>query len=185
MEPSQKKQFKETLTLPEKVTCTIQGTTVTLKGTKGELSRRFPNPNISIATAANGISLTTKSTAKKDKKTIGSIKSHIKNMIKGVSEGYVYEMKICSGHFPMNVAVAGKEFVVKNFLGERVPRKIQIKGNVTIKINGSDIKLEGVQKEEVSQTAASIEQLTRRSNFDRRIFQDGIYIITKDGKSVR
>ncbi len=179
------KQYSESIGLPEKASCSLEGSTLKLKGPKGELSRRFPNPNITIKAEGSSITITAKGSTKKDKKIIGSIKSHVKNMIKGVREGYTYDMKICSGHFPMNVAATGKELVVKNFLGERVPRKLQIRGNVTIKVAGSDIKIEGVDKEEVSQTAASIEQMTRRANFDRRIFQDGIYIVAKDGKPVR
>ena len=34
------------------------------------------------------------------------------------------------------------------------------------------------------QTAADIEQMTRRPSFYTRIFQDGIYITIKDGKEI-
>ena len=60
-----------------------------------------------------------------------------------------------------------------------------IKGDVKINITGTEVVIEGINKEDVSQCAASIEQLTRRANFDRRIFQDGIYLISKDGKNVK
>ena len=53
-----------------------------------------------------------------------------------------------------------------------------------MKINAPEIVVEGINKELTSQTAASIEQMTRRPGFDKRIFQDGIYITEKDGKKI-
>ena len=47
------------------------------------------------------------------------------------------------------------------------------------------IEVEGTDKELTSQQAASIEQLTRRPGYDKRVFQDGIYIIEKDGKRIK
>jgi large subunit ribosomal protein L6 len=106
-------------------------------------------------------------------------------MIKGATEGHVYKLKVCSGHFPMNVAVAGKDFVVKNFLGEKKPRQVAIKEGVDVKVEGEIVTVESCDKELAGQTAADIETLTRITNRDLRIFQDGIYITEKDGKPVR
>ena len=53
-----------------------------------------------------------------------------------------------------------------------------------LKVNKEEIVVSGIDKEKVSQAAASIETLTRRQGFDRRRFQDGIYIISKDGKKL-
>ena len=105
-------------------------------------------------------------------------------MVNGVTKGHVYRMKICSGHFPMNVSIAGGEFVIKNFLGEKVPRKLKLKEGVNVKVEGQEVVIDGSALEQVSQTAASIEQLTRIRNRDLRVFQDGIYITHKDGLPV-
>ncbi len=175
----------EDVALPEGIACRIDNGTVHIKGANGELSRRFPDRNVKLSIEGNKIVLNFRKYSKKEKKTSGTIRSHIKNMIKGITTGHTYALKICSGHFPMTVTHTGKELTVKNFLGERVARKMEVKGDVKIKIAGSDITIEGVNKELVSQCAASIEQLTRRANFDRRIFQDGIYLISKDGKPVK
>ena len=84
----------------------------------------------------------------------------------------------------MNVGISNKKFAVKNFLGEKTPRELNIKEEVNIKIEGEIIIVEGIDKEKVSQTAANIEKLTFIKQKDRRIFQDGIYIINKDGKDI-
>jgi large subunit ribosomal protein L6 len=82
----------------------------------------------------------------------------------------------------MNVSIKGQTLEVKNFIGEVVPRSYSFSKDVDVKLNGEMISVTGINKELVSQTAGSIEQLTRRVGFDRRIFQDGIYIVDKDGK---
>ena len=85
----------------------------------------------------------------------------------------------------MTVSVKGSIFEIKNFIGEKVPRTTVIKEGSTVKIDGHDIIVESINKEQAGQMAASIEQLTRRPGFDTRIFQDGIYITEKDGKIIK
>ena len=114
-----------------------------------------------------------------EKKIINTYEAHLKNMLKGVQETFKYEVKVCSGHFPMNVSMVGKELVIKNFYGEKVPRRSNIIDGVTVKIEGELIKIEGCDIEKVGQTAANMEKATRITNRDRRIFQDGLWIINK------
>jgi large subunit ribosomal protein L6 len=105
-------------------------------------------------------------------------------MIKGVTQGFTYKMKVVYSHFPITVKVQGREVIVENFLGEKVPRKTEIFGNCVVKVSGQDITVEGINKEEVGQTVARIEQLTRVKNRDPRVFQDGIYLVERDGVPV-
>ncbi|MBU0536356.1 MAG: 50S ribosomal protein L6, partial [Nanoarchaeota archaeon] len=132
----------------------------------------------------NVLIIKAKNACKKEKTVMGTFRAHIKNMIKGVNEGHIYKLKICSGHFPMNVAMSGKDFSVSNFLGEKTPRKMIIKEGAKIKIEGEHIIVESTNKEIAGQTAANIETLTKIKGRDKRIFQDGIYIIEKDGNQL-
>ena len=84
----------------------------------------------------------------------------------------------------MNVAVSGNKFVVSNFLGEKTPRELGIKDGADVKIEGDMVTVQSINKELASQTAADIERLTKVKGRDLRIFQDGIYIIDKDGKEI-
>jgi len=84
----------------------------------------------------------------------------------------------------MSVKVDGNQVVIENFLGERYPRRAKILESVNVEIKGQDVIVKGFDKEKVSQTAANIEQATRIKGLDPRVFQDGIYITEKDGKSV-
>ena len=118
------------------------------------------------------------------KRLINTYKAHLKNIFKGVTAGHSYVLKICSGHFPMNVALKGKNLEVKNLFGETIPRVLEIPEGAQVKVEGDKINVTGIDKELVSRCAAGIEQLTRRPGFDKRVFQDGAYIIEKDGRPI-
>jgi len=124
---------------------------------------------------------------KREKKIINTFAAHVKNMINGLKEGYVYKLKICSAHFPMTVNVdeANKKVVIKNFLGESVERKAEIPDDVKIKIEGEQILVESHDKEKAGQAAANIEAATKIKAKDRTRFQDGIFIIEKPKKEIK
>ena len=178
------KKIEETLEIPNGIQIIIDGRVITVKGPKGEARKEIRCPQVIVRIKDNQVILTSEKITKKEKKEVNTYTAHIKNMINGAEKGHVYELKICSGHFPMNVSVSGQEFIIKNFIGEKSPRKLKILHGATVKVDGDKIKVEHVDKEVAGQTAASIEQLTRRPGFDTRIFQDGIYIINKDGKEM-
>ncbi|MBD3313913.1 50S ribosomal protein L6 [Candidatus Woesearchaeota archaeon] len=170
--------------LPEGVTAEIAGHAIKVKGPKGETERKLASSKVSIENNDNKIIIKSKNATKREKTTTGTFKAHIQNMITGVTEGHTYRLKICSGHFPMNVAVSGNELSVSNFLGEKIARKLNIKEGAQVKVEGDDVIVESISKETAGQTAADIETLTRIKGRDKRIFQDGIYITEKDGKSI-
>ncbi|MCX8146979.1 MAG: 50S ribosomal protein L6 [Candidatus Woesearchaeota archaeon] len=177
--------MKEKIEIPDGISVSIDGNTLIIKGPKGEIKRRLAYPKISIGIENNAIAISAKKATKREKKIIRAFEAHIKNMIKGAKEGHIYRLKICAGHFPMNVSVQGNEFIVSNFLGEKVPRKLKLKEGVKVKVEGQEVIVESINKELAGQTAANIEILTKVQNRDRRIFQDGIYIINKDGKEIK
>ena len=112
---------------------------------------------------------------------MGTFRSHITNMIIGVTAGFEYKMKIVYSHFPVKTSVKGDKFVIENFLGEKYPRSASILGDTKISTKGDEVVLTGSDKEHVGQTAANIEQITRIKGYDPRVFQDGIYITQKGG----
>lgn len=183
MKKKDKKKIIELhIEIPEGVEVNIENDTVMVKGKNGEISRKIPINHVNISKKDNGIALSCDSKRKMDKAILGTTRAHIQNMIKGVSEGVVYKMKIVYSHFPMSVKVQGNNLTIENFFGERYPRKADILGGVNVDIKGHDITVMGFEKEKVSQTAANIEQATKIKGRDRRVFQDGCYIIEKDGK---
>jgi large subunit ribosomal protein L6 len=177
-------ELKAEVEIPEKVQVSVEGRTVKVTGPKGDLQRVFNFPRIDAKVENNHILLKVKDATRREKTQSGTMVSHLRNMVKGVTEGHVYKLKICSGHFPMNVSVSGDTFTIKNFLGEKVPRTLKIKEGAAVKIDGNDVIVESTDIETAGQVAADIEQLTRITNRDIRIFQDGIYIIEKSRKQL-
>jgi large subunit ribosomal protein L6 len=181
---STKKNVQETLEVPDKITVSFSNNTFSVKGQKGEVHKKILLPKISCKVEGKTIIFSTERQTRRENKLIFTAKAHLKNLFKGVTEGHVYKLKICSGHFPMNVGVKNNLVEIKNFFGEAVARKVQLPSDVTVKIAAPDITIEGIDLDKTAQAAASIESLTRRPGFDSNRFQDGIYITEKDGKPV-
>ena len=170
--------------IPEGVEVSVEGKRVKIKGPKGEVSREIIHPRLQIEKKENQVNLIASKSTKREKKLVHTYRSHVRNMIKGSQQGHAYKLKVCSSHFPMNVAVNNNQVIVKNFLGEKFPRTLDIKEGVDVKVDADVITVESVDKEKAGMTASAIEELMKRPGFDRRIFQDGIYITHKDGKEL-
>ena len=161
----------EIIPIPEDVTVTINGSEVTVKGNGGEIKRNFNHNKITISNDEENVTVKVAFPNKKDKAMVGTIRSHISNMIYGVDHGFTYKMKI---------VYQGKIVTIDNFLGERSPRKAKIIGDdVKVSVKGEDVTITGINKEHVGQTMANIEQATKIKGRDPRIFQDGIYLVDK------
>ena len=174
-------EVKRVVEIPEKVEVNVhkEENRVEVKGEKGELSRSFPHPKVVIEKKGNIIEISCKKPRRRDLAMVGTCAAHIRNMIKGVTRGFEYRMKIVYSHFPIKAEVKGNQFLIHNFLGERVPRVAKILDGVEIEIKGNDVFVRGIDKEKVGQTVANIELATRIKNRDVRVFQDGIYRVSR------
>jgi|TARA_B100001971_G_C18055782_1_gene465238 large subunit ribosomal protein L6 len=182
---NKKKGLNIEIKLREKVRAQLDGSLLTLKGPKGDVKRDFLDKNVGIECKEGIVTLKTSKFTKVNKKVIKSYAAHIKGMIKGSLEGHKYTLKVCSGHFPMNVSVSNDQIIIKNFLGEKVPRTLTLKPGATVKVEGDVVVVESPSKEIAGQVSADIETLTKRAGYDGRIFQDGLWITSKDGKDIR
>ncbi len=165
--------------IPDDVQVAIEGSVVKVSGDKGTLERTFDHPDVEITVGDGHMTVRAEFPKSEEKALVGTYTSHIKNMIKGVTEGFTYRMKVVYSHFPVKVSVKDDHVLIDNFLGEQYPRRADILGDVTVTVTGDDITLEGSNKEHVGQTAANIERAVRVRRRDIRVFQDGIYITEK------
>ena len=168
--------------LPDDVTAEAEGLELAVEGPNGRVERRLWYPDVDVAVAGDVVTIESDADDAKTTATMGTFESHVENMIHGVTEGWEYEMKALYAHFPMQVRSEGDEVVIENFLGERAPRRTTVHGDTEVEVNGEELVLRGPDKEAVGQTAADIEQLTRVTDKDTRVFQDGVYITRKPGK---
>ncbi len=170
---------QQSVELPEGVTGTLEGRTLTIKGKLGEAEKHFDKVNINLALDGNKVALSPFSKKKKDNVIVNTVVSLINNMITGVSKGYTYKLKVVYAHFPISVKTKGDEIHVENFVGERSPRVAKIVGKCKVTVEGDDIIVKGVSVEDVGQTAANVELATKIKRKDQRIFLDGVYIYEK------
>ena len=175
-------RIEHNVTIPEGVTATLsEDGVVTIAGPNGSLSRAFVSSRVEILQDGGGLIVRTDLPRRKDKAMAGTWNAHLNNMVKGVTKGFTYHFKAFYSHFPMTLAVNGNTFQVNNYFGERVPRTAHILDNVDVKVsNKVEVTVSGIDKEAVGQTAANIERCTTVKNRDRRVFQDGIYLLNKE-----
>lgn len=168
--------------LPDDVTGSVDHLDLTIDGPEGAVTRRLWYPDVRVAVENGAIRIESDAVDAKTQSTVGTFESHIRNMIHGVTEGWTYEMEVLYSHFPMQVSVDGDDVVISNFLGERSDRRTPIHGDTDVAVDGEEVTLSGSDIEAVGQTAADIEQLTRVTDKDPRVFQDGVYITHKPNR---
>ncbi len=172
---------KDYVDIPDNVDVVVEGHKVTVRGPKGEVTRDFSFADkVRIEVEDRRVVVMTFFARRRDVAQVYAISAHIKNMILGVTKGFRYWLRIVYSHFPISVKVEGDKVLIENFIGERSPRVARIIGNAKVKVQKNDIIVEGINLEEVSQTAANIEQATKIRGLDRRVFADGIYIYKKE-----
>jgi len=174
--------YSKEVAIPEGITADVSGNKVKTAGQKGSLEKTFiMAPGMRMQKSDSKIVITVESERKKVRAIVGTVAAHIRNMIDGVTSGYSYRLRICYSHFPVTVKIEKDKVVIQNFLGSRTPRVAQILSGVEVKAEGSDIVVTGIDVDKVSQTAANIEQACRIVGFDKRRFQDGIFLVSREG----
>ena len=165
--------------IPDDVSAETDHLELTVEGPNGSVTRRLWYPDVDVAVEEGAVVITAENEDAKTNATVGTFESHVANMVHGVTDGWEYTMEVYYAHFPMQVNVEGDEVVIENFLGESAPRRTPIRGDTDVQIDGETVRLTGSDKEAVGQTAADIEQLTKVTDKDTRVFQDGVYIVEK------
>ena len=165
--------------IPDDVSAEVDHLELTVEGPNGSVTRRLWYPDVEVTVEDDAVVIAAEAEDAKTSATVGTFESHVANMIHGVTEGWEYTMEVYYAHFPMQVNVEGDEVVIENFLGEKAARRTPIRGDTDVQVDGETVTLSGPDKEAVGQTAADIEQLTKVTDKDTRVFQDGVYIVEK------
>ncbi|CAG0884118.1 unnamed protein product [Darwinula stevensoni] len=175
----------QSVKIPNGVTAKVSSRTVTVRGARGILKRSFRHVHLHIhMPSKKEVRVEKWFGSKKEIAAVRTICSHIENMIKGVTKGFRYKMRAVYAHFPINCVTLenGTVLEIRNFLGEKHIRKVNMAKGVIVR-NSTDQKdeliLEGNSIEDVSQSAARIQQSTTVKKKDIRKFLDGLYVSEK------
>lgn len=172
-------KINEKIQLGEGVSCEYTDNILKFKKGSVELERTINIPIINIRVKDNELILEATKGNKIQYKRIKSQIAHIKNLIRGLNNEFVYELEACNVHFPMTLKVVGDKVLINNFLGEKQPRSAIITKGVKVEINGVKVIVKSNDLESAGQTAANLEKATKIKGRDRRVFQDGVYIVKK------
>ena len=179
-----KKDILEIIEIPEGESVSIKENEISVSGPNGTLKKELQRYNIDLRVEDGKIIVESKKGSKREKRLAYTLIAHVKNMLAGVNKDFEYKLKICYSHFPITVDIKGTDVTVKNFLGEKIPRKTNILKGVKVRVDKEFIIITSSSKELVGQTAANLERVTKITDKDRRIFQDGIYLTHRNGVGV-
>ena len=171
------KGIRERVDIPDELEVSLDNVVFTVSGPNGELSKKFDMQGIEIEEESGDLIVSSDTSRKEKRASVGTVVSHVQNLCKGVTDGFTSKLKVFYSHFPISINTADRELVIENFIGEEEPRRAEIVGDTNVEIDGEEIFVSGSDKEEVGQTAANIEQTATVENRDPRVFQDGIYIV--------
>ena len=181
-------ESSRTLAIPQGVEVTVQSRIVTVKGPRGTLKKDFKHLHVDMSVTGQNEKRTFLVKAyfatRKELACLRTITTHLKNMITGVTKGYEYKMRLVYAHFPINVNIVddGKVLEVRNFLGEKIVRRVEMLDGVKIDRSANvkdELTLIGNDVEMVSRSAALIHQSVLVKDKDIRKFLDGIYVSEK------
>lgn len=155
--------------IPQGVSILVEAHEIAVKGPKGEVRKPIPK-RATVKVDGGKIAVSSS-----DKALVGTVESIVRSMVHGVREGYTRNLKLLYAHFPISVEVKGRDVLVKNFLGEKMPRKTVLVGDTKIQAKGQSVTVSGPDKEAVGQTIANLRAAMRIRDKDGRVFQDGLY----------
>lgn len=134
---------KKAIPLPAGVTASIEGTTVTVKGPKGSLTRTLPQ-DITLRMEGGEILVERPSEATRHKALHGLSRTLVANMVEGVSKGYVKALELQGVGYKAESKPYGVNLVVG------LSHQVAIKAPDGIKLiceTPTLLKVEGINKE--------------------------------------
>jgi len=141
------------LLVPANVTVSVDGNVVTVKGPKGELSTEM-HKGISVAVEGNEVVVTRENDNIKN--FHGTVNANIKNMIIGVTEGYVKNLEAVGVGYRFNVA--GNTITIS--AGYSHPVKMNVPTGITVEaISNTEISIKGIDKCLVGEFAANVRKV--------------------------
>jgi large subunit ribosomal protein L6 len=163
---------------PGTASVTVEGETLTVKGSKETLSRRV-HPSITITVGSEGVMVAPKDKSRLARALTGTFAAHVKNMVAGVTTPYVKRLILEGVGYRMEVK--GKDLVLT--VGFSHPVTLTIPENIAAKIERNVLTLESADKDTLGQFAANVRAVKPPEPYlGKGIRYDGEVIRRKQGK---
>ncbi|MEX0587970.1 MAG: 50S ribosomal protein L6 [Cyanobium sp.] len=171
---------KAPIPLPDKVSVSLNGLAVTVKGPKGELNRTLPD-GVHISQDGNTLVVSPSSETRRSRERHGLCRTLVANMVEGVSQGYTRKLEIVGVGY--RAALQGTKLVVSagySHQVEMVPPEgvtFAVEGNTTVLVSGAN-------KELVGNEAAKVRAIRPPEPYKGKgIKYEGERILRKAGKT--
>ena len=173
---------KKPITLPQGVTCTVEGTTVEVKGPKGTLTMAA-HPTMRITIEDNIVTIDRQSDSKIQKTLHGTHRSLINNMIIGVNEGYKKVLKMVGVGY--RAQLKGNTLVIN--AGFSQPVEVTIPENLSVEIEkNTQITVSGIDNQHVGEFSANIRSIRKPEPYlGKGIRYADEHVRRKEGKTAK
>jgi len=171
---------KSPIPIPDKVSVSLNGLAVTVKGPKGELSRTLPD-GVEIAQDGNTLVVSPSNSSRRSRERHGLCRTLVANMVEGVSQGYIRKLEIVGVGY--RAAVQGKKLVVSAGYSHQV--EMVPPDGVTFAVeNNTSVSVSGADKELVGNEAAKVRAIRPPEPYKGKgIKYEGERILRKAGKT--
>lgn len=173
---------KQPIPVPSGVDVKIDGSTVTVKGPKGELSQTF-SELLSITIEDGVISVTRPDETREARSLHGLTRTLVSNMVVGVSEGYSKNLEIVGVGYRAVLNGSNLELA----LGYSHPVVVTPEAGITFEVpQPTRITVRGIDKQRVGQIAAEIRAWRKPEPYKGKgIRYEGEYVRRKLGKAAK
>ncbi|MEC8214205.1 MAG: 50S ribosomal protein L6 [Cyanobacteriota bacterium] len=171
---------KNPVPVPDKVTVSLDGLTIKVKGPKGELQRTLPD-GVSVSQVDNTIVVKPSTDKRFSRERHGLCRTLVANMVEGVSKGYSKSLEIVG--VGSRAQVKGKKLVVS--AGFSHPVEVDPPEGITFAVeNNTKVTVSGTDKELVGNEAAKVRSIRPPEPYKGKgIRYEGERILRKAGKS--
>jgi len=166
--------------LPDGVDVNVDGSVVTVKGSKGELARTF-HERIGFDLNEGVVNVTRPDDERESKALHGLSRALLANMVMGVSDGFRKELEIHGVGYRATMKGSDIELLV----GFSHPVVVEAPEGITFEVpEQTRIVVTGIDKEQVGQTAANIRKVRPPEPYKGKgIRYAGEYVRRKAGKA--
>lgn len=171
---------KKPIEIPAGVTVTINDNNVTVKGPKGELTRKF-NKELTISVEDNVLTVTRPSDSKEHRTIHGTTRALLSNMVEGVSKGFEKSLELIGVGY--RAQKQGNKLILN--VGYSHPVEIIPESGIEIDVpSNTKIVVKGISKEQVGALAANIRDVRPPEPYKGKgIRYEGEYVRRKEGKT--
>jgi len=142
---------KMPVSIPPGVSVSLEGSSILVKGPKGELTRKIPR-GVEVKVEGDEIIVSIKKESSQNRALHGTLRALIANMVKGVSTGWNRELELIGTGY--RAEVAGE--TLRLTVGYSHPVEVKAPKGVTFQVVKSDITVSGFDKEAVGHIASFI-----------------------------